>query len=83
MADLPTNVLDARLREETTGLGHQTDEEFYAAAERVIRDGQDLVRRAANYREDKISETPFTELPGATSLPTVETGRRFYLEGSI
>ena len=55
----------------------------YAAAERVIRDGQDLVRRAANYREDKISETPFTELPGATSLPTVETGRRFYLEGSI
>ena len=34
---------------EQPGIVPQTDEEFYASAERIIRSGQDLVRRAANY----------------------------------
>lgn len=124
-------------------VARQTEEEFYAAAERVVRTGQDLVRRAVDYatvyayfelgrmiverqqggreragygqrvllglseyltgvfgkgysvpnltlfrkfylvyRDDRISETPFTKLPGAAMLPQTGAGRKFYLSWS-
>lgn len=34
------------------------------------------------YRDDKISQTPFAKLEGSASLPTVSTGRKFYLSWS-